>query len=485
MITLGELAADLVALTSEQGQISIVGISADSRQVKPGFLFAALAGTHVDGAKFVRDAVANGASGVVVGNDVDVENIDAVVMRVDDPRLTLAQMAARFFAKQPETMVAVTGTAGKTSVAEFTRQIWQGCGRQSAFIGTTGVVAEGRKDYGNLTTPDPVTLHRLLDELASNGVTHGAIEASSHGLDQKRLHGVRLSAAGFTNLGRDHLDYHVDMDDYFRAKMELFRGLLPKGSPAVMFADDPYSDRAIEIAKEAGHQVLTVGRRGEFLSLKRVEHERYQQVAEIMHAGKNYRVQFPLAGDFQISNGLVAAGLALSTGENIDNVMARLEVLKGASGRLELIGHNKNGAPVYVDYAHKPEALENILMALRPFAARNLVLVFGCGGDRDPGKRSIMGEIGARLADTVIVTDDNPRTENAAEVRKAIMAAAPGATEIGDRHEAIKHAVDSLQEGDCLVVAGKGHETGQIVGDKILKFSDHDEIRKALKANPS
>ncbi|MCF6322134.1 MAG: UDP-N-acetylmuramoyl-L-alanyl-D-glutamate--2,6-diaminopimelate ligase [Rhizobiaceae bacterium] len=485
MIELGKLIADLGQLSRTQKQITISNICIDSREVEAGCLFAALPGSKIDGANFVLQAVKNGAAAILVGENFDDEELPVPLIRVNDPRLALAQVAARFFPRQPETMVAVTGTAGKTSVAEFARQLWAGCGRSAAFIGTTGVVSPGREDYGNLTTPDAVTLHKLLDELAGEGVSHAAMEASSHGLDQKRLYGVRLAAAGFTNLGRDHLDYHTGMSDYFDAKMQLFSELLPKGSPAVIFSDDAYSEQANVVAAKAGHEVLSVGRAGGFLTLKRVEHERYSQIAEIVHNRKTYRIRFPLAGDFQISNGLVAAALVLTTGEDIDAVMAGLENLKGASGRLELIGHHKNGAPVYVDYAHKPDALENILKSLRPFASHNLVVVFGCGGDRDPGKRPIMGEIGTRLADKVIVTDDNPRTEDARLVRKAILAAAPGAIEIADRREAIWRAVEELGEGDCLVIAGKGHETGQIVGTQVLEFSDHDEVRKALEASHS
>ena len=480
----GELSGELVHLSSDEAATPISAICLDSRSVKPGCLFAAMAGVKVDGAKFVAQAVENGAAAILVADTSKIPDLSVPVIRVDDPRLALAQIAARFYCQQPETMVAVTGTAGKTSVAEFVRQIWSDCGHLAAFIGTTGVVAPGRNVYGNLTTPDPVTLHKLLDELVTkNGVTHGAMEASSHGLVQKRLHGVKLTAAGFTNLGRDHLDYHHSIEEYFNAKMELFRNLLKTGSPAVIFADDPYSQQVEKIAAEAGLDVLTVGRKGNFLSLKRVEHERYNQIAEIIHSGKTYRVDFPLAGDFQISNAIVAAGLAIATGEDAGDVLGCLENLKGAAGRLELIGHSSQGAPVYVDYAHKPEALENVLKSLRPFAARQLVVVFGCGGDRDAGKRAIMGEIAERLADKVIVTDDNPRSEDAALVRKAIMAAAPSAIEIGDRHVAIATAIDELRQGDCLVIAGKGHETGQIVGDEVLDFSDHVEARKALGKN--
>jgi UDP-N-acetylmuramoyl-L-alanyl-D-glutamate--2,6-diaminopimelate ligase len=306
------------------------------------------------------------------------------------------------------------------------------------------------------------------------------MEASSHGLDQHRLDGVRLAAGGFTNLGRDHMDYHKDADEYFAAKMRLFRDLLPKGAPAVIFADDAWSDKAIEAARSGGCKVLTVGRKGELLRLNRVEHEQFRQVAEIQTGSDIHRVEFPLAGDFQIANGLVAAGLAIATGTPAASAVAALEHLRGAPGRLELVGHAKAGAPVYVDYAHKPEALENVLASLRPFTTGRLFLVFGCGGDRDPGKRPIMGAIAHRLADRVIVTDDNPRSEAPAAIRAAILAGCPGASEIGDRREAIRAAIAGLGRGDCLVIAGKGHENGQTIGDRTLPFSDHEVAREFL-----
>lgn len=474
-------AGTLAASPEVDLELPVTGLTADSRAVEPGYLFFALAGVKTDGARFAAQAVAKGATAVVAANGAPLSDILVPVLRADDPRQALARMAAAFFGPQPRVMAAVTGTAGKTSVASFLRQIWAHAGEQAAMLGTTGVTAPGRTEYGTLTTPDPVALHRLLAELASDGVTHAAMEASSHGLDQRRLDGVTLSVAGFTNLGRDHMDYHSGMDDYMAAKMRLFDTLLPKGAPAVIFADDPWSECAVEVAERAGARVLTVGRKGGFLSLKRVEHLRHKQIAEIHMDGRIFEVHLPLAGDFQISNALVAAGMAIATGTSADQVMAALEQLTGASGRLELIGSTPNGAPVYVDYAHKPDALENVLAAVRPFTTGRVVVVFGCGGDRDKGKRPIMGEIATRLADVVIVTDDNPRSEDPAAVRAEIIAAAAGATEIGDRADAIRQAVSMLQAGDTLIVAGKGHEEGQTVGNKVLPFSDHAEIRKALE----
>lgn len=459
----------------------IAGLSSDSRAIRPGMLFFALAGAKADGAEFAADAASRGAIAVVAAKGRTNGALSVPVIEVDDPRRALALAAAKFYGAQPQTMVAVTGTSGKTSVAAFTRQIWEHAGFAAASIGTTGVVAPGRNEYGSLTTPDPVALHKLLAELAGEGVSHAAMEASSHGLDQHRLDGVRLAAAAFTNLGRDHMDYHPTVEDYHAAKLRLFRDLLPQGAPAVIFADDPWSQATIDAARAAGNHVLTVGRKGDFLKLNRVEHERAKQRAEIVHDGDIYEIDLPLAGDFQIANALVSAGLAISTGTSAPAAMAALEKLKGAPGRLDLVGATAAGAPVYVDYAHKPDALENVLASVRPFTTGRVIVVFGCGGDRDRGKRPIMGEIATRLADVAIVTDDNPRTEVPAEIRAAIMAAAPGAIEIGDRRKAIHEAVAMLRAGDTLIVAGKGHEEGQTVGAETLPFSDHDEVRMALK----
>jgi UDP-N-acetylmuramoyl-L-alanyl-D-glutamate--2,6-diaminopimelate ligase len=480
-MTLSEV-SDLLGPASRgaTGGAAISGVTADSRQVKPGMIFVGVPGTRANGSAYAAQAAQAGASAIVVGREARLDSLDAPIFAVDDPRRTLALLASRFHGRQPETMVAVTGTSGKTSVASFTRQIWMHAGFAAASIGTTGVTAPGREDYGSLTTPDPVALHQLLAELADEGVTHAAMEASSHGLDQRRLDGVRLAAAGFTNLGRDHMDYHPTVEDYLAAKLRLFDTLLPKGAPAVIFADDRYSPPAIDAVHRAGLDLRTVGRHGDFLTLKRVEHERHRQRAEILHQGHLYEVDLPLAGEFQISNALVAAGLALSTGVTADKAMQALEHLKGASGRLELVGTTAAGAPAYVDYAHKPDALENVLSAVRPFTTGRVIVVFGCGGDRDRGKRPIMGEIATRLADKVIVTDDNPRSEVPAEIRSAILAAAPGAVEIGDRRTAIREGVAMLGAGDTLVVAGKGHEEGQTIGNETHPFSDHAEVRAAL-----
>ncbi|MER9523342.1 UDP-N-acetylmuramoyl-L-alanyl-D-glutamate--2,6-diaminopimelate ligase [Mesorhizobium sp. M0292] len=478
---LRDLAGILPVEGTSSRDVEVTGISSDSRTVKTGVVFFALAGSKADGSAYAADAAKRGAAAVVVGNASAVSGLSVPVLSVDDPRLALALSAARFFGSQPETMVAVTGTAGKTSVAAFIRQIWEQAGFAAASIGTTGVVAPGRNDYGSLTTPDPVALHQLLKELAEAGVTHASMEASSHGLDQRRLDGVKLAAGGFTNLGRDHMDYHPTVEDYHRAKLRLLDTLLPKGAPAVIFADDPWSAPTIQAAQAAGLKVLTVGRHGDFLRLKRVEHERHRQRAEVEADGVLYEIDLPLAGDFQIANALVSAGLAISTGTPVAKALMALEKLQGAPGRLDLVGATANGAPVYVDYAHKPDALENVLAAVRPFTTGRVIVVFGCGGDRDRGKRPIMGEIATRLADVVIVTDDNPRSEVPETIRAAILAAAPRAIEIGDRRKAIHEAVAMLKAGDTLIVAGKGHEEGQTIGAETFPFSDHEEVRSALR----
>jgi UDP-N-acetylmuramoyl-L-alanyl-D-glutamate--2,6-diaminopimelate ligase len=465
-------------MRSTLGELEIKSLTADSRKMEPGGLFVALAGSKADGAAFINDAVAKGASLILSGHPADAP---VPVLAVSNPRRYLSLAAARFYGAQPQTMVAVTGTAGKTSVASFTRQIWTAAGYAAAQIGTTGVISPSRSDYGSLTTPDPVSLHALLAELAGEGVTHAAMEASSHGLDQHRLDGVKLVAGAFTNLGRDHMDYHPTMENYMAAKMRLFSELLEKGQPAVIFSDDPWSQHAIQAAESAGLDVRTVGRKGDFLTLKRVEHFRHKQMIEIHHQGEIFEVDIPLAGDFQVANALVSAGLAISTGVPVAVALRALEKLVGAAGRLELVGHAKNGALAYVDYAHKPDALENVLTSVRPFTSGRIVVVFGCGGDRDKGKRPIMGEVASRLSDVVIVTDDNPRSEVPETIRSEIMAAAPGALEIADRAQAIRHAVAMLESGDTLIVAGKGHEEGQIVGTTVLPFSDHQQVRSALE----
>jgi UDP-N-acetylmuramoyl-L-alanyl-D-glutamate--2,6-diaminopimelate ligase len=457
---------------------AVAGLAFDSRKTAPGDVFFALAGAKDDGLKHVGEALAKGAAAVVAERWSEIPN--AAFVKVADARSALAHAAARFYPGQPETVVAVTGTSGKTSVVAFVRQIWQALGSESASIGTLGVVSRPLSLSGSLTTPDPIALHQLLDRLAASGVTRLAIEASSHGLDQKRLDGVRLAAGAFTNLTRDHMDYHATVEDYLAAKLRLFRQLLPDGTPAVIDADSEIASRAVAAARARRLEAVTVGLNGETIRLVSAARDRFASILDLEFGGRRRRLRFPLPGDFQISNALVAAGLCIATGGGADAVFHALKTLQGAPGRLERVGEVR-GAPVFVDYAHKPDALEKALSALRPFVRRRLVLVFGCGGDRDPGKRPIMGEIAARLADVAIVTDDNPRSENPAAIRAEILAAAPSALEIGDRAAAIHAGIAMLADGDALMIAGKGHETGQIVGASTLPFSDADEARAALK----
>jgi UDP-N-acetylmuramoyl-L-alanyl-D-glutamate--2,6-diaminopimelate ligase len=474
---------DLIDLPHPAGALAtrvVANLCADSRRVKSGDVFFALAGAREDGLAFVAQAVENGASVIVAERAPPFLPAHVGSVVVADARAALAHAAARLYPRQPETIVAVTGTSGKTSVAAFVRQLWAALGLEAASLGTIGIVSRKMNVYGALTTPDPVALHQALDGLARAGVTHLALEASSHGLDQKRLDGVRLGAGAFTNLSRDHLDYHATPEAYLAAKLRLFGQILPPGAPAVIDGDSDAAAPVIEAAKRRGLKVFTIGAKGEAIRLAAASREGFATRLSLEHAGRQWRVLLPLPGDFQVSNALVAAGLCIATGSDAGAVFQALEALEGAPGRLERVGE-RHGAPVFVDYAHKPDALDKALATLRPFVRDRLVVVFGCGGDRDAGKRPIMGEIAARAADVVIVTDDNPRSENPAAIRAAILAAAPGAIEIGDRGLAIRTAVAMLAGGDALLIAGKGHETGQIVGNATLPFSDHEAARAALK----
>jgi UDP-N-acetylmuramoyl-L-alanyl-D-glutamate--2,6-diaminopimelate ligase len=461
--------------------ISVTGITAASAAVGPGAIFTGLPGAKVDGAAFVPEAVARGASAIIVGKNKGVSVPPGVALiEIENPRAALAKIAAKFAGKQPACAVAVTGTSGKTSVADFTRQIFSAFGHKAASIGTIGIVKPDGAVYGSLTTPDPVTLHATLAALADEGVTHLAFEASSHGLDQNRLDGVELSAAAFTNLGRDHMDYHPSVEAYLNAKLRLFTELLQPGQPAVINSDGAYADEVVAAARARGLRVLTVGTAGETLRRTSLTRDGFQQVIGVLADGREYDVDLPLVGAYQVENALVAAGLAIAVGEDTGAVLKALSHLKGVPGRLEIIGE-RNGGLAIVDYAHKPEALAAALDACRPFATGRLISVFGCGGDRDKGKRPIMGRISVERADITIVTDDNPRSEQPAQIRKEILSGAVRAREIGDRAEAIAMAVRMMTPGDVVLVAGKGHETGQIIGDRIVPFSDHEEVRRALE----
>jgi UDP-N-acetylmuramoyl-L-alanyl-D-glutamate--2,6-diaminopimelate ligase len=462
----------------------ITGVTADSRKAGPGILFAALPGTRVDGRSFVPAAIQAGAAAII--GPADLGELSVPVVHAGDLRRAYALAAMRFWGEQPPVCVAVTGTNGKTSVAAFCRQVFAALGHKAASMGTLGVVvsAPGEDDVAitppGLTTPDAADVARLMAELAAMGVTHVALEASSHGVDQRRLEGVRLKAAGFTNFTQDHLDYHGTMEAYRAAKLRLFEDLLPQGSTAVLNADSEAYPIFAGVAATHGHAIVATGQTGEGIRLIHREPTPQGQTLTLRHRGRDHTVRLPLAGAFQAENVLIAAGLCIAVGEAPEAVFAALERLQGAPGRLQRVGAGPRGGEAYVDYAHTPDGLETVLEALRPHTRGRLIAVFGCGGDRDAGKRPIMGEIGARLADIAIVTDDNPRSEDPAAIRAAILAAAPGAREIGDRREAIQAACALLEDGDVLVVAGKGHEQGQIVGAVVHPFDDVTETAAAL-----
>ena len=444
-MTLGQLIAGEAPLPPGTERLAVHGLTADSRAVRPGFVFAALPGSVADGAAFIPQAVAAGAVAVVARAGAEASGVPLI--HAENPRRLYARMAARFHGSQPGIVVAVTGTSGKTSVATFVREIWTEMGFRAASLGTVGVVSPAGTMELEHTTPDAMTLQEIAARLRADHVGHLAIEASSHGLDQYRLDGLRIAAAGFTNLSHDHMDYHASIEDYFNAKMRLFEELLEPGCAAVINVDTVRGQEAARRARARGLDVWSVGQAGDTIRILSVSREAAGQHVSVEVRGRRHAIDLPLVGDFQVSNALIAAGLVLSTGGDERLVMHALQSLKGARGRLELAGRTASGAPVFVDYAHKPDALENALGSLRPYTRNRLHVVFGCGGDRDRAKRPIMGEIATRLADQVYVTDDNPRNEDPAQIRAAIMAAAPGAVEIGSRAEAIRTAVAALGAG--------------------------------------
>lgn len=468
--------------------IEITGLTSDSRTVEPGYLFAALPGTRADGRAFVADAIARGATVILAPEGADLPPAPAgqagagpVVVRDPNPRRRFALFAARFYQNQPRTVVAVTGTNGKTSIVRFVRHIWYVLGLGGASIGTLGVSSEHLNQRGNLTTPDPVSLHRALAELAGRGIDHLAMEASSHGLSQYRLDGVRIAAAAFTNLTRDHLDYHGSLESYLAAKLRLFEELLVEDGVAVVNADVPQAPAVRAAAARRRLRVIDYGMApGADIRLERSTTVADGQNLTLSVFGRRHAVTLPLAGDFQAANALAALSLVLATGGDSDSAVAALGSLPQVPGRLERVARLENGAPVYVDYAHTPDALAAVLRALRAETQGRLVVIFGCGGDRDAGKRPEMGRIAARLADRVIVTDDNPRSEDPAGIRRQILAACPDGVDIADRGQAIAFAIARLDHGDVLVVAGKGHETGQIVGATIHPFEDAEAVRAAV-----
>jgi UDP-N-acetylmuramoyl-L-alanyl-D-glutamate--2,6-diaminopimelate ligase len=462
----------------------ITGVTADSRKVKPGYLFAALPGAKLDGATFAQKAIEAGAAAIIADQDLGL-SVPTVVCR--DPRRGYALAAANFWGRQPQTCVAVTGTNGKTSVANFCRQMFAGAGHVSASMGTLGVTVSkpGEADLQvtppGLTTPDAGDVAELLMHIARLGVTHFAMEASSHGIDQRRLDGVRLAAAGFLNLTQDHLDYHHTMDAYMKAKLRLFEQLMPRGATAVLNADSDAFPFFAAASVVSGQRVMSVGEGGQALKLVERALLPDGQRLKVRADGYLFDVRLPLAGGFQASNALVAAGLCRAAGMSWEQVFAGLERLEGAPGRLQRVGAGPRGGEAYVDYAHTPDGLETVLRALRPHVRGKLIVVFGAGGDRDKTKRPLMGQVAAALADVAIVTDDNPRSEVPATIRAEVLAGAKGAKEIGDRREAIRAAAAMLQDGDVLVVAGKGHEQGQTIAGVTHPFDDVTETSQALE----
>ena len=484
----GPAPPQVVSRGSPTADPDIVGITADSRQVKPGYLFAALRGTQRDGRAYAAEAAAKGAAAILTDDanglplDPDMRRRVAIITDAN-PQRRLALLAARFYGRQPNTIAAVTGTNGKTSVAHFTREIWAQLGHKAASLGTLGLVSPEGRRAGALTTPDPVALHRDLAALAAEGVEHAAIEASSHGLAQYRLDGVAVTAAAFTNLTRDHLDYHGDMESYRAAKQRLFRDLLQPDGGAVLNADSPEFGALAALCQKRRHRVIAYGcaAAAELRLLDRAP-TRDGQRLRVALFGKGREIALPLVGAFQAMNVLASLGLVIASGTPNDAALATLSGLTGVPGRMQKVGETAAGAPIFVDYAHTPDALATVLEALRPHTEGRLAVVFGAGGDRDRGKRPQMGQIASELADLVYVTDDNPRSEKPEEIRRAILAASPHAIEIGDRREAIAAAIAELCSGDVLVIAGKGHESGQIIGNTVLPFDDAQVARQAIAA---
>ena len=468
---------DLAGVVSDSDHEKVVtGFALDHRQVAPGNVFGAFRGSRFNGEDFIAEAIARGAVAVVARPEAKVSG--AAHFSSVEPRKLFAELAARFFAPYPDTVVAVTGTNGKTSTVEMTRQLWRMAGHRSASIGTLGVTTADDQVRTGLTSPDVVTFLSNMAGMRRMGISHVAYEASSHGLDQYRAEGVLVQAAAFTNLSRDHLDYHAGMDEYFSAKMRLFDEVVADDGAAVVWADDAKSGEVIARAKKRGLRLFTVGEQGEDIRLVKRAWTPLGQRLSLEHAGKAATLVLPLIGAYQAANVLVAAGLVLVTGGDWAGTLAGMGRLSPVRGRLERAVITPAGAPIYVDYAHTPDAIEAAIEALRPHVAGRLITILGAGGDRDQGKRPEMGAVAARLSDHVIVTDDNPRGEDPASVRRAVLAGAPGAEEIGDRRAAIAAGVAMARAGDIVLIAGKGHEQGQIIGDRILEFDDVSVARE-------
>jgi UDP-N-acetylmuramoyl-L-alanyl-D-glutamate--2,6-diaminopimelate ligase len=484
---LTELAPDMMTSDPIMRDTEISGLTADSREVEPGYLFAALPSVTEnsgnDGRDYITDAIARGAIAILAPDGTRIETNGETAPRLitdKNPRWRFTQFAARFYGQQPETIVGITGTNGKSSVAGFTRQIWALLGTKSASIGTLGIDAGGFDGGSSLTTPDPVSLHQALSELAVGGVDHLALEASSHGLDQYRLDGVRFAAAAFTNLSRDHLDYHKTETAYLNAKLRLFRHLLPPGGAAVLNADSPHFERIVDVCRSVGHRIRSFGIQTSDIHIADVSALPDGLRLCVAIRDQNFETHLNLAGSFQAYNVLAALGLAIETGADVTEAFGTLAHLQGIRGRMERIGELENGAQVYVDYAHTPDALKTSLTSIRPHVQGCLHIVLGAGGGRDSGKRPMMGEVAAGHADMVIVTDDNPRREDPETIRRQVMIGCPDALNISDRASAIEAGIALLEAGDILMIAGKGHETGQIIGSESLPFDDAEIARDII-----
>ncbi|PHR60610.1 MAG: UDP-N-acetylmuramoyl-L-alanyl-D-glutamate--2,6-diaminopimelate ligase [Robiginitomaculum sp.] len=461
--------------------MQITGLTLDSRAVKAGFLFAALPGEKVHGRSFSQSALANGAV-AILSDELD-PTLDIPQLITADPHLALAKMAAVFYPGQPKNLVAVTGTNGKSSVVEFLRQIWEMQGTKAASIGTLGITTKTDQQALGYTTPDCVRLHQALAGLHKDGITDCALEASSHGLVQRRLDGAQFTAAGFTNLTQDHFDYHNSFDDYYQAKQRLFLKMLPKGAPVVINVDDSYGTRLADECEAASLDVWRIGWAGREMKVIEVQPMVHGQRFQVRINGLERTINLPLVGEFQAANALLALGLVMQTGMTLNTGIKALEQLAGVRGRLELAATTKKQVPVFVDFAHTPDGLEKLLRSVRPHTRRDMILVFGCGGDRDPSKRPLMAQIAATHADKVIVTDDNPRSEDPATIRASVLKELPGAIEQADRRTAIEQAIAMAQNGDAILIAGKGHEQGQIIGDKVLPFDDAQTARDLVEAS--
>ncbi len=474
--------SDIVNNETLSSDVEISGITADSRRVRPGYMFVALPGLQFNGADFIDDAIKSGAVAILCVPEAKTD--DETVQWLTDPYpgRVFPHYVSRYFKKQPKNIAAVTGTNGKTSVAFFTQQIWKQLGIKAASVGTLGIQADGYSKYTGLTTPDPVVIHKALSELCDLGVDHVVFEASSHGLDQRRLDGVNVSAAAFTNLTHDHLDYHESEEEYFNAKKRLFTEVLEPSKAAVLNTDSPLVRDVQKICEERGHTIITVGHDDGDIRLLDQRTTSSGQEITVSYKSNIYDVSLPLVGHFQATNALMAVGLVIGCGGDADQAFKALSYLRPVRGRMEQAGRHPSGARIYVDYAHTPDALETVLKALKPHVRGDLSVVFGCGGDRDTTKRKVMGEIAQRLADRIYVTDDNPRSENPSAIRAEVLRGSPNGIDAGDRASAIERAVAELSQGDLLLVAGKGHEQGQTIGDEVLDFDDVSVVRSAIAA---